>query len=340
MLGCARIAVEKMAQVCENERTLVLTDPYYLSKSFPNLVFESCLACGAESAKLTTTPPTELPTWHPQYSSAGDGITQITKTAANAADVVFACTSRRFPLGAKREIVGKGKRLLQMYCLNDEMICRLTLVDLELMQRRVKKLLKILPQTEKARVTSPGGTDVTLSLKNCTMPIAFDGVCHPGEYDALPGGAVDALPVPGTGYGRIVIDGTLQGWGVVSTPVRVTVKDGKFTRIEGGPEAAWLDKSIKKALAAGDENANHWAEFFLGMHPNARMAGYPRMGDQSLFFEDELVLGAMNIGWGADVHLRGKFSGKYHSDGLVRDVTVTLDEVPIIEDGNPTKELQ
>jgi len=339
LVGCARIIVEDMANVSKNERAVVITDPNYLSKNLPDLIFECCLPCGADSIKLTTTPPGVVQDpLSPSFMSGS--ISKLARTAADGADVVFACTSKQFPQEVKLDLTGKGKKVIQIHCVNDEMVLRLTPVDLDLMERRVSKLLKILPKTEKAHLTSPEGTDITFSLKNCVLPVAFDGICHPGELDAMPAGNIDALPLPGTGSGVIVLDGSIRGWGLVTTPIRITVKDGSFDKIEGGPEAAWLDKSIKKALAAGDENANHWAEFLLGMHPNALIAGYEQQTETALLFEDERRLGAVNIGWGADGHLGGKFRGKYHGDGMIKNVTVTLDGITIIKEGAPTKELQ
>jgi leucyl aminopeptidase (aminopeptidase T) len=108
----------------------------------------------------------------------------------------------------------------------------------------------------------------------------------------------------------------------------MTVKKGNITKIEGGPEAKWVDKSMKKALASGDQNANHWAEFLIGLNPNALINCY---GGSLL--EDERQLGALSIGWGRDAHLGGTFPAKFHGDGMVRDVTIILDGITIMEDG-------
>jgi leucyl aminopeptidase (aminopeptidase T) len=192
----------------------------------------------------------------------------------------------------------------------------------------------MIQETEEARMTSPEGSDITFSLKDCTFGQVYDGICRPGEFDAVPTGVIDALPVPGTGNGVIVIDAGLAGYGIARTPVRLTLKDGNFTKIEGGPEARWLDKRMKKVLHSGDENANHWAEFLIGLNPAAQI-----ICQGGGLLEDERLLGTVSIGWGRDTHQGGTVYSDFHGDGMVLDVTIMLDDVTIIENGKPTAEL-
>lgn len=108
----------------------------------------------------------------------------------------------------------------------------------------------------------------------------------------------------------------------------MTIKDGKITKIEGGPEAKWLDKSMKKMLAAGDENANHLAEFLIELNPNAEVTCYKRS-----LMDDERQLGGFNIGWGRETHFGGTFDSKFHVDGYIINATVVLDNIIIIQNG-------
>ena len=322
--------MEKLAGVRSGERALVLTDFGYSCKELANMVFENSLACGAESAMLVTTPPTGV---FPLVE-----MTQIAKATADTADIVFGCTSNFFPPSMRKELSAKGKRVLMMHLLRDDIVLRTVPVDMDLMQRRYKKLLKILPQTEEVHLTSERGTDMRFSLKNCKIPLVYDGICHPGEVDAVPGGTLDTLPVQETGNGTVVIDGSLGGYGLVRTPIKLTIKRGEVVKIEGGPEAEWVDMAMKKALVAGDRNANHWAEFLIGLNPNAQITGYGGTVFASVF-EDERRLGAVSIGWGRDDHLGGQFGGEFHVDAMVKNVTITLDDITVIRDGAPTEEL-
>ena len=114
----------------------------------------------------------------------------------------------------------------------------------------------------------------------------------------------------------------------------MTIKEGKIFDIKGGTEANWLQKRMKKALTSGDENANHWAEFLIGLNPGAHVTSNRKstMGTH-LPREEERRLGNVSIGWGRDTHLGGTFPAKFHGDGIVTDITMELDDVTIIEEG-------
>jgi leucyl aminopeptidase (aminopeptidase T) len=313
-----------MAQVEVGERVLVVTDYTYSSKRLANLVFETSIAQGAESAIINSPPPTG--------SFAAGSISPIAQAAADTSDAIFACTGAAFPLPVTRGLVKKGKRVMQMHFLNDDLVLRTVPIDLELLQRRANKLLTVLPHTQKVHMTSAEGSDLTFSLDGCKFALVYDGMCRQGEFDAVPAGAIGTLPVPYTGNGVIVIDGSVDGYGLVRSPIRLSIKDGQITKVEGdGPEAVWLDRAMKKQLVAGDKNANHWAEFVIGLNPSAQVCGS--------VLEDERHLGAVSIGWGRDTHLGGTFDSLSHGDASLVNPTITIDNVTIIEDGRPTREL-
>ena len=324
LVGCARIIVEKMVKLSKDESVAIITD-YNYPREISNAIFECSLASGSESAKILTSPPTG-------GFISGD-IPKIVKATADSADVIFACTSTSFPIPVRTDLVKKGKKFILMHHLSKDLFLRTVPIDLDLLQRRAEKLVKILPKTDEVHMTSLGGSDIKFSLKDCKIGLIYDGICNPGEFDAVPSGVVDALPVPDTGNGILVIDGSLSGYGLIRTPMRITVKDGKLIKIEGGPEANWLDKAMKKSLSEGDENANHWAEFLIGLNPNANLTR------QGSLLEDERQLCGINIGWGRDTHFGGKFESKFHGDGHLIDATVTLDGIKYIDNGKPTKEL-
>ena len=322
LVGCARIIVEKMAQVKPGERVVVVTDYTYSSKSLANLVFESSTAQGAESALVLTQPPAG--------SFAVGGISKPAQAAADIADVIFACTGTAFPLPVTRELIRRSKRVMQMHLLCDDLVLRTVPIDLELLQRRASKLLKVLPQTRSVHVTSPEGTDIEFSLEGCKFGLVYDGICRQGEFDAVPAGTVGTLPSPGNGV--VVIDGSLDDYGLVRSPIKLSIKDGKITGIGGdGPEAVWLNKVMKKQLDAGDKNATHWAEFVIGLNPRAQVCGS--------VIEDERHLGAVSVGWGRDTHLGGTFEGTYHGDATLLNPTIAIDNIVIMKDGEPTSEL-
>lgn len=338
LLGCARIIIEQMAKVEENERVLILTDYKYAAKELANLMFEDALACGEESVKLLTTPPKEtfssVSRARIQGTLISSEIPEIAKASADAADVIFFCLSSYPPRQVRQNLVEKGKKVILMHLLSDELALKTVPIDLSLLQRRFKKLEEMLPETEQAHLTSLEGTDIKFSLKGCKLTLLYDGICNPGEFDSVPAGVIGALPIPDTANGVLVIDGSLSGYGLVRTPIKMTVEDGRITKIDGGPEATWLDRSMKRAISAGDENADRFAEFDIGLNPAAQVTFY-----DGKLLEDERNLGGVNIGWGRNVHLGGPFGGQFHGDGIAMDVTMKLDGVTLMKNGVPTEKL-
>ena len=326
LMDCARIVVEKIANIHEGERVLTLTDNNYLAKNFPDLLFENALSCGAESVKLVTTPP--------KGEFKKGEISSLAKSIMAQAEVILVCTSTAIPSAIKDDIINRGSRIVIMHLLSDNLLMKVIPIDYDLLQKRAKKLAEMMPKTEKAHVTTLKGSDITFSLKGSKFAWIYDGLCHPGEAEGIPAGNMDITPVPGTANGTIVIDGTLSHYGFIKTPIKMTVKKGEITKIEGGPEAKMIDTGIKRALNASDTNANKLSELMFGLNPNAEITYF-----NNCLIEDDRRLGGINIGWGRNIHLGGIYKGNYHEDGTVRDITLDLDGITLLKNGIPTKEL-
>jgi hypothetical protein len=52
--------------------------------------------------------------------------------------------------------------------------------------------------------------------------------------------------------------------GVLSQPIRYTIKDGYAVKVEGGYEAGWIRREMEKV---GYEHSGPWWEFSMGMNP-------------------------------------------------------------------------
>ena len=69
---------------------------------------------------------------------------------------------------------------------------------------------------ENARITSPSGTDLTFSIKNRDPNILRGIFSGSGKMEAPPDVEVNLAPIEGTTNGRIVIDGAISTFGLVS----------------------------------------------------------------------------------------------------------------------------
>lgn len=105
----------------------------------------------------------------------------------------------------------------------------------------------------RARVTAPGGTDLSCDLRGF-RPVSWQALA-PREHALLPPAEVYAPVVPGTAHGKIVADVTLGAvvlpggrvldpLGLVDTPVTLTVAGGRVTAIAGGDLARRLEACL------------------------------------------------------------------------------------------------
>lgn len=185
------------------------------------------------------------------------------------------------------------------------------------------------------RVTTSAGTDVIFSIAG-REAYAEDGVSRaPGEWSDLPVGEMRISPVVGSANGVIVFDGTMdliKDSLIPKTPVRVAIKDGYVTSVEGGKEAQMLLDAIrggeeiakKKGLPYYGKNARSLGELGIGINPAAKITGN--------LIEDEKVIGTAHfaIGYNYD----NDAEAFIHQDCLVLRPSIWVDGKQIMRDGD------
>jgi leucyl aminopeptidase (aminopeptidase T) len=172
------------------------------------------------------------------------------------------------------------------------------------------------------RVTSPAGSEVTVS-RGEREPRGWQTaiVREPGEISAFPGGEVSFPPLEGTANGVIVFERVVTDLGAISEPIRITVRDGEAVAIDGGRDAARL-----RALVAGVPGARNVGELGIGLNPAARVSDditETKKREGTAHF----ALGDNAGGYG------GVVESAIHLDGMLFDVTVTIDGDVVVEDG-------
>lgn len=192
-------------------------------------------------------------------------------------------------------------------------------------------LLKVTELTQKARymrVTTPAGTDVSFE-NDPKRPVTVDTgyVEEPGEHYL--GGQIGWAPIEESINGVIVFDGAFSGGGeadigMLKEPIRMTVREGKVVKIEGGREA----KIVKRWLESfNDERMYNLAHICYGFHPEAELTGF--------ILEDERVWGCTEWGLGYQgPEMKGKAGeAPSHADGICLDSSVWLDEEQLLDRG-------
>jgi len=213
-------------------------------------------------------------------------------------------------------------------------------IDYAELRRKCAAIKEILDGAAQARVTAPGGTNITLGLRG-RLSKADDGdFSRPGSGGNLPAGETFVSPENATANGVICFDGSISvsdGEIVIETPIRCEVKGGFVRDIGGGPEAARLLATIEAAERGAREfelagklpegsgevyarNARNIGELGIGLNPAARITG-KMLEDEKAFRTCHFAIG-MNYDEDAPSLI--------HLDGLVKNPTITA----IFEDGS------
>lgn len=197
---------------------------------------------------------------------------------------------------------------------------------------RVKTLLDA---AVSARITAPGGTELSLGLRGRESRADDGDFSRPGRGGNLPAGEVFVSPELGTARGRLVFDGSLALPDRVlrlRRPVAAEVSGGYLGEIRGGPEAELLARSLEEAgaralaleregrLPAGRgavyaRNARGLGELGIGLNRAARIVGN--------MVNDEKVYGTCHLAVGKNYDEDSP--ALIHLDGLVRRPTIELE---------------
>lgn len=187
------------------------------------------------------------------------------------------------------------------------------------------------------RVTSKYGTDLTYSVENrIFIPKLPDDSFVPYKINSLgrnkkipfnrflfPNGEFNVPPVEASANGKLVIDLCMHQLGRLSSPIELTIKDGRVTAIEGGIDAFTLRNYLR---TYGDENAYVCpAEASVGINSKALVRGVQR--------EDKNIMGSMHFGLGTNVDVGGTIMSNIHMDGVILEPTLYVDGDKRIEHG-------
>jgi len=223
-----------------------------------------------------------------------------------------------------------------------DMFTRTVPINYPALQKTTAEVAEAMNDAVRINVKTTLGTDITFGVRG-RKALADDGDFKtPGKGGNLPCGEVFISPALGTASGTVVFDGslTLEKTLIIDEPVRVAVKEGFTTEIEGGKEARRLKAHVEKAettpfkmarrgelakvkAEAYAKNARNIGEFGIGLNPRAKIIGN--------VLEDEKVLGTVHFAIGSNYDQDAL--AFIHSDGIVKNPTVTIDGRPLMKEG-------
>jgi leucyl aminopeptidase (aminopeptidase T) len=199
--------------------------------------------------------------------------------------------------------------------------------DLIHIKERTLALAQMVSEADKARVTSPAGTDLEIDIQGRPGLALQPIYSAPGHFAIVPFySEVACAPCEGRALGTVVVDGSIVGLsglnGVVSDPIRWRVVEGRVVEVQGGREASVLAKDLPEL----GENADCLAE--LGIGTNFKMRDV-LVGNR----RDNAIFGHVHLALGRNTDLGGQQWSPIHADFMTRNVKLELDGKPVIDQG-------
>ena len=187
------------------------------------------------------------------------------------------------------------------------------------MEEMARVLYRMSQAAATIRLTSPAGTDLRMTVDKKGDPF-FEEEKH-GGYAQMLGGQTGPMAHRESFEGVLVFDGAI--WppteiGILRSPVRLVIEGGYVTRVEGGAEASIYDRWLRGFGHAAAMLVDHLC---YGFNPGVRRPS-------GRILEDERIFGCVQLGIGAT-----DLGSPIHSDGVVLDPSVWLDDEQIEEAG-------
>lgn len=229
---------------------------------------------------------------------------------------------------AYTEALKTGTRILELTGTTPDMMIRLIgKTDYLMMCELGDHLAELTKNAREVLIKSENGTNLRFE-NDVNRPVFHnDGILNEkGIYKPL-GGQISWAPIEDSIEGIIVADTFI--WppseiGVLKNPVRINVREGRITKIEGGVEAKILENWLR---SLNDEKMYYLAHASWGFHPKAKLIGVP--------LEDERVYACIEFGFGSQsLKFKGKIGkAKSHTDLGVFNPEVYFDGIPITRAG-------
>jgi 2,5-dihydroxypyridine 5,6-dioxygenase len=195
-------------------------------------------------------------------------------------------------------------------------------------------------QTKQGRVTSRAGTDLTWTCGEYPVMAQYGIADEPGHFDTWGAGHVHTFPNEGSANGTVVFQPgdviILPFCRYVVDPVRLEIREGHITKIEGGLDAALMREWLQDGqTSASDRDPFAVSHLGWGMNPQARWYGIAMHGDdpERSRAAARVFPGNFLFSTGPNTQGGGKRTTRGHYDVPMRECTLALDGKVIIQDG-------
>ncbi|MDR1930968.1 MAG: aminopeptidase [Treponema sp.] len=352
----ARIAVGEALRIKKGEGLLIITNPKPDVEAISRALYEAAGERGAAPVMLFQPVKTQFDFAEPAVISAFRSRPQavisisaekLGKDRKGIAEP-YTCGGVRWDHIFHLQLYGeKSCRAFWSPGVSLESFIRTVPIDYALLAGRCALINAALSAAVSCHVTAPGGTDITLGLRNREARADDGNFSLPGQGGNLPAGESFISPENNSARGIIVFDGSISLHNrdiIIQEPIRCTVEGGFVTEIGGGADGEALGETI--ALAEQDaleyertgrlpkgqgalyaRNARNIGELGIGLNPRAKITGS--------MLEDEKAFSTCHFAIGHNYD--NDAPSLIHLDGLVRDPTITAimenGETFLIEEG-------
>ncbi|MCI8505595.1 MAG: hypothetical protein HFI67_05335 [Lachnospiraceae bacterium] len=254
----------------------------------------------------------------------GEEPTDLVAAAMLKADVIFRATTFSLSHSKAREnACVAGARDLNCCDYDYNMLESGGLyTDFEANRKYVDAIAKGFEGGDKVHITSALGTDYYCSIKGHKIFPQYGMSLNPGQTSSPPDIECATGAIPGTAYGKLVIDGSIThpAMGLLKEPITLYVENSFVTKIEGGEEAKTFAEELAKVY---DPRMYRVGEIGVGLNPDATLCG--RM------LEDEGCMGYVHVALGNNETDNRDFL--LHIDMMFKDPTIEVDGKVIFDEG-------
>lgn len=194
--------------------------------------------------------------------------------------------------------------------------------DYKELQRTGKEIKEKLDKAEKVHITTEAGTNLHFGIKGTKAMPNTGNYSAPKSGGNIPAGEIYIAPRWKDVEGTIIIDGSSShrgGTQLIKKPIKLTIKKGEITRIEGGEEAT----NLKNTLEWASKKAKYpWGirrvgELGIGINPNASIIGATIV--------DEKTKGTAHIAIGSNYWFGGTIYAIIHLDQVFKNPKIYID---------------
>ncbi len=182
-----------------------------------------------------------------------------------------------------------------------------------------------LEKASKVRITSKTGTDLKFEITKRPVHVQ-DGIVDEEDIrrglvsTQLPSGKVEVPPIEDSARGTVAFDSPRALKGRLVSGLRWTFEKGRIA----GFQAEQYEETFKEVLDISRGDKDVISHFDIGLNPRVDLIGYTT---------DELALGTVTIGVGANKGIGGRNDSSWTFSGTVSKPTVEIDARKIIVDG-------